>query len=70
MSPVVIPFTESEMTLPDRPSMQRRPFRTVAASKLALRSLGTCNSTWPTSVMTVFGYDPLREFPVLRPSTA
>ena len=70
MSPVVIPFAYNEITLADRPSNRRCPFGTVTGSKLPLRSRGTRTSTWPISVVTVFGYDPLREFPEPRPSTA
>lgn len=70
MSPVVIPFACNEITFPDRPSRRRCPFGTVAGSKLALRSRGTSSRTRPTLVVTVFGYDPLRELPELRPSTA
>jgi hypothetical protein len=55
MSPVVIPFAYNEITFPDSPSRRRCPFGTVAGSKVALRSRGTSNWTWPTSVVTVFG---------------
>ena len=55
MSPVVIPFAYSEITLADRPSNRRCPFGTDTGSKVLFRSRGTRNSTWPISVVTVFG---------------
>jgi hypothetical protein len=68
MSPVVRPFVQSKITFAASPQRRRAGFGTVTGSKAPFRSRGTRRSTSPTSVLTVLGDDPLREFPDTRPT--
>jgi hypothetical protein len=70
ISPVVSPFAAREITSSSTPASRRCRLRTIFGSNDPSRSRGTSSSTSPTSVSTVFDLTPLRELPLLRPSTA
>ena len=68
ISRTVIPPAYSEMIISSRPPARREPLGTSRGSKLPIRSCGTSNRTSPTSLATVLGVLPLREFGEPRPA--
>ena len=68
MSLVVIPLAYNEMTASSNPASRRRCLGTITGANVPSRSRGTSTVTFPISVVTVFGVDPLRELPRFRPA--
>ena len=68
MSRTVIPPAYSDTIISSRPPARRAPLGTSRGSKLPCRSRGTASGTSPTSVASVFGVVPLREFGLPRPA--
>ncbi len=68
MSRTVIPPAYSEMIISSSPPTRRAPLGTRAGVNEPARSRGTANATSPTSLATVFGVAPLREFGDPRPA--
>jgi hypothetical protein len=68
MSRTVIPLEYSEMIIASRPSNRRAPLGTSRGSNVPARSRGVWIGTSPTSVRSVFGVEPLREFGEPRPA--
>ena len=62
MSRTVIPPAYSEMIISSRPPRRRAPLGTSRGANVPVRSRGMASSMSPTSVATVFGDVPLREF--------
>ena len=68
MSRTVIPPAYSDTIISSRPPARRAPLGTSRGSKLPRRSRGVSSGTAPTSVASVFGVEPLREFGLPRPA--
>src|SRR5689334_3345170 len=70
MSRIVIPPAYNEMMMSSRPPSRRAPLGTSRGSNVPARSRGISRRRSPTSVATVFGVVPLREFGVPRPAAS
>jgi hypothetical protein len=68
ISRVVMPREYSDSTTELTLLSRRVSLGTIAGSNNPLRSRGTCISTGPLTVVTVFGVEPLRELPDPRPA--
>jgi hypothetical protein len=68
MSRTVMPPAYKLITTSDRPPRRRAFVGSMTGVNVPARSRGTRTSIGPTSVCTVFGVCPLREFPEPLPA--